>query len=139
MKIIPVLTILIILLAGVCRADIFVVTHQDNPIRSLTKEQVRELYLARSHAFPDGEDARVFDRTEGVLRTRFIESVLDMRVRQFDAYWARLIFAGRVLPLDIADREDELLIRLKEDIHSIAYTDRLFESETIKTLLVVRE
>jgi hypothetical protein len=133
------LLVIIILFAGFCRADIYVVTHRDNPVQTLNVNELRDLYLARSQSLPSGETAIVYEGTEAELRSRFIRSALGMRVRQFDAYWARLVFAGRVLPLNLAEQESELFTHLANNIHAIGYTDRSPQQETLKTLLVINE
>lgn len=133
------LLVIIILFAGFCRADIYVVTHRDNPVQTLNVNELRDLYLARNQSLPSGETAIVYEGTEAELRSRFIRSALGMRVRQFDAYWARLVFAGRVLPLNFAEQESELFAHLANNIHAIGYTDRSPPTGTLKTLLVINE
>jgi hypothetical protein len=133
------LLVILILFAGFCRADIYVVTHRNNPVQTLNVNELRDLYLARSQSLPIGEKATVYERKEAELRSRFIRSVLGMRERQFDAYWARLVFAGRVLPLNLAEQENELFVHLANNIHAIGYTDRSPQSESLKTLLIIHE
>jgi hypothetical protein len=112
MNILRTLIVITLLFANFCQAEIYVVTHRDNPTQSLNANEVRDLYLARSQSLPSGESVIVYEGAEADLRSRFIRSALGMRVRQFDAYWARLIFAGRVLPLKLAKQESELFTHL---------------------------
>jgi ABC-type phosphate transport system substrate-binding protein len=139
MNIFYVLLVMLFLFTGFCRADIYVVTHRDNPVQALSHDQLRDLYLARSQSLPNGEGATIYESGEADLRARFILSALSMRERQFDAYWARLVFAGRVLPLKTVDQESELMSHLSNNTHAIGYTDGLPESDSVKTLLVINE
>jgi ABC-type phosphate transport system substrate-binding protein len=139
MKIFCAVLAMIFLFTGFCRADIYVVTHRDNPVQALSHAQLRDLYLARAQSLPSGEDAIIYEGTDAELRARFILNALGMRERQFDAYWARLIFAGRVLPLSTDDNENELLTNLSKNIHAIGYTDRLPDGATYKALLVIND
>jgi len=139
MNILYALLVMIFLFTGFCRADIYVITHRDNPVKTLSNDQLRDLYLARSQSLPNGDDATIYEGGEADLRARFILNALGMRERQFDAYWARLIFAGRVLPLKTVDQESELMSHLSNNTHAIGYTDRLPESDSVKTLLVINE
>jgi len=133
------LIVITLLLGSFCRAEIYVVTHRDNPVQTVAINDIRDLYLARRQSLPNGESATVYDRADTELRSRFIQAVLGMRVRQFDAYWARLIFAGRVLPLSLAEQESELLNHLSNNIHAIGYTEQPPQNQSLKTLLVINE
>lgn len=134
-----VFTSCIVLLSSLCQADIYVVTHRDNPVEALAEHEVKDLYLARSRAFEHGETAKVYDRSNQALRERFVQSLLGMKVRQFDAYWARLVFAGRVLPLGKAEQDAELLQSISEDVHAIGYLEHAPSSADFKTLLVIAD
>ncbi|MFY0640138.1 MAG: hypothetical protein JXR16_03755 [Bermanella sp.] len=139
MNILNALTVIIIFLSGFCRAEIHVVTHRDNPVHSISENQLRDLYLARSQTIENGVNATIYEGGGDELRARFIRLALGMRVRQFDAYWARLVFAGRMLPLNKTNKESELFTQLENNIHAIGYTDRAPQSQTLKTLLVINE
>ncbi len=133
------LTCILVLLASLSQADIYVVANRDNPIASMDRQAVRDLYLARSRAFDDGAAVTVYDRNDTPLRARFLRSLLGMNERQFDAYWARLVFAGRVLPLAQAEQVDELRKRIAEDVNAIGYMDEMPPSPDLKALLVVAD
>jgi hypothetical protein len=139
MNILRTLIAITLLFANFCQAEIYVVTHRDNPAQSLNANEVRDLYLARSQSLPSGESVIVYEGAEADLRSRFIRLALGMRVRQFDAYWARLIFAGRVLPLKLAKQESELFTHLANNVHAIGYSDNRPQSDVLKTLLVINE
>lgn len=139
MKIIAVLITSMILLVNNGRAEIYVVAHQSNPLQTLDREQLRDLYLSRSNDLNTDQPLSVYDRNIEGLRQRFIENIVGMNVRQFDAYWARLIFAGRVLPLNEAGLDVELFKNLEKDKYAIGYTDQKPSSPQFKTLLVVNE
>ena len=139
MNILSAFTLTIIFLSGLCRADIYVITHRDNPVQSMNETQLKDLYLARSQTFPNGESAIIYEAGYDELRARFIRLALGMRVRQFDAYWARLVFAGRVLPLNNVQQEAQLFTYISNSINAIGYTRSVPLSEPVKTLLVINE
>lgn len=138
MKTLRVLTSCLLLITSLAQADIYVVTHRDNPIVEMDEQQIKDLYLGRTKAFSNGAFAHVYERDDA-LRERFVQSLLNMRVRQFDAYWARLIFAGRVLPLNRVENDSELLERIKKDVHAIGYINHLPASDELKTVLRIRD
>lgn len=131
------LLVLSLLLSVCCRADIYVVTHRDNPIESLSEQQVRDLYLARSKAWPNGEFIVVYDHEDTELRSRFFKRLTGMSLRQADAYWARLIFAGRILPLEQLSGEAALVDIAKETSNMLGYLENPPESQLLKVLYVI--
>ena len=132
------LLLLTILLSAICRADIYLVTHKHNPVESLTEQQVRDLYLARSKALPNGEFVTVFDHEDQVLRSRFFKALTGMSLRQADAYWARLIFAGRILPLEHVNGEAALAEIARETKDILGYIDKPPDSQLLKVLYVIQ-
>ncbi len=133
------LTSILLLLASIGQAEIYVVTNRDNPVATMDKQAVRDLYLARSRAFEHGDAAIVYDRGNTPVRKRFLTALLGMNERQFDAYWARLVFAGRVLPLEQAEQADELRKRVANNINAIGYLDEAPTWPDLKTVLVIPE
>ena len=132
-------TLIMFLFAGFCRAEIYVVTHRDNPVESLSANELQDLNLARNQTFTNGEHATIYEGGGDELRSRFIRLALGMRVRQFDAYWARLVFAGRVLPLNYINEEAQLLEHIATNIYAIGYINRPPLSESVKTLIVLND
>lgn len=128
-----------VLLINISQADIYVIAHRDSAIETLDKHQVRDLYLSRSQNIAGISDITLFDRADADLRERFVQSIVGMSVRQFDAYWARLVFAGRVLPLSEAAENEELLRELKSNSNALGYMDNKPTSPRVKILLVVSE
>lgn len=122
-----------------CFADIHVITHTDNPIQQLSQDEIRDLYMGRSKAFPNGEFASVFDRKEdSEIRARFFKHIAGMRLRQIDAFWARLVFAGRMLPLEKVEHVSDLERRIAENKNAIGYINQSPESENLKTIYVIK-
>lgn len=139
MNILNALTFIVIFLSGFCHAEIYVITHRDNPVHSISEDQLKDLYLGRSQALENGENAIIYEGVDDELRAQFIRLALGMRVRQFDAYWARLVFAGRVLPLSLVKQDAQLLDHISNNIYAIGYTNSVPLSESVKTLLVINE
>ncbi|WP_369601130.1 hypothetical protein AAIA72_15150 [Hahella sp. SMD15-11] len=127
----------LLMVAGSVQADIYVVVHRDSPLTRVTPELIRDLYLARVQSLPSGERLIPVDRADEALRARFIESLIGMDVRRFDAYWARLVFAGRVLPPVKVESEDQLSGTLSERPTAVGYTDRPPASAELRTVLVI--
>jgi len=116
-------------------ADIFVVMHADAPVEHLSREDVRDLYLGRSKVLPNGEFVRIYDRGErSDIRADFFEHLAGMDLRQVDAFWARLVFAGRMLPLEHVSDATELERFLAADMNTISYLASPPEQASLKVV-----
>lgn len=86
-------------------AETWVVVNAQNAVAGLTKRQVMELYMGRTSFFPDGQPAQALDLLPGSeARIRFFQALTGKSEALVDAYWAQLVFAGRMsAPQQLAD------------------------------------
>ena len=86
-------------LASAAHAEIAVIVNAGLPVRSMTTQQVAELYLGRTRSFESNQYALIFDRPgDDPLRERFFRAATSMSPAQVNAFWSRLKFTGRVQP-----------------------------------------
>jgi ABC-type phosphate transport system substrate-binding protein len=112
----------LVLLAGESRADVLVVVREDSPITTLTQRQVIDLYMGRSRTVPPDYPVRPLDLESGhALRQQFYTALTGRGEAQVDAYWAQLVFAGRVAPLTRVDDPEEVLADVQQDPHALGY------------------
>ncbi|QSP93904.1 hypothetical protein LPB19_11940 [Marinobacter salinisoli] len=127
--------LLLLAINNVSGADIYVVANAKSPIEQISREALRDLYLGRTKALPNGEFASVYDREESSdLRARFYRHVTGMELRQVDAFWARLVFAGRMLPLEEVTDQQRLVSLIKSDVNAISYLEAAPESSELKVI-----
>ncbi|MDO3722176.1 hypothetical protein QVZ43_10625 [Marinobacter sp. chi1] len=132
--------VLLIWLSSLSVADIYVVTHADSPIETISKEALRDLYLGRARALPNGEFASIYDRKGNAdLRSQFYQHVAGMGLSQVDAFWARLVFAGRMLPLEKVEGDQELKEVVAEDKSAISYLGVPPDHPGLKVIYLVSE
>ena len=87
------------LLANIAQADLVVVTHKDNQIIEVTREQVVYLFTGREQNFANGNPAVIIDQaSDSRVRIDFYQLLLGKTVAQMNAYWARLLFTGNATP-----------------------------------------
>lgn len=126
--------------AGSLSADIYVVTHSDTPVQEVSKENLRDLYLGRTRALPNGDFALVYDRESvGSLRSRFYDHVAGMDLRQVDAFWARLVFAGRVLPLEKVRNDEALQSLIAQSVNAVGYLESPPDNPGLKVIYRIAE
>jgi ABC-type phosphate transport system substrate-binding protein len=102
--------------------DIVVVVHASNPLTQLQQKQVVDLFMGRASSFPNGAPARTFDWNAGLpLRELFYKSLTGKSEAQVDAYWATLVFAGRMSPPQQFPSDQAIIDAVAKDPSAIAY------------------
>lgn len=94
------LTLILLLSFGSgARADVLVIVNADNPVSSLEPKQIIDLFMGRVRSFAGGRPAQTLDYVAGTpVRSHFFRTLTGKSEAQIDAYWATLIFAGRMPP-----------------------------------------
>lgn len=126
-------------LAAPAQADLLVVVHPRNPVGELTAEQVAQIYMGASNAFPGGGGAVPLDQAEGsAARQEFLARVLDKSAAQFKAVWSRLIFSGKgTRPRVLAD-SGEVKKAVAAEPAAIGFIDAAAVDASVKVVLTVR-
>lgn len=126
-------------LAAPAQADLLVVVHPRNPVGELTAEQVAQIYMGASNAFPGGGAAVPLDQAEGsAVRQEFLARVLDKSAAQFKAVWSRLIFSGKgTRPRVLADSA-EVKKAVAAEPSAIGFIDPAAVDASVKAVLTVR-
>lgn len=80
-------------------ADVVVVVSTENPVTTLTRAQLADIYLGRLSRFPNGGSVVPIDQKEGAdVRAEFYSEYLGQSPAQIKAHWSKLIFTGRGQP-----------------------------------------
>ncbi len=139
-RLIPVFLCLFILPCLARAEDILVVVSLDNPIQSLSQRELVDLYMGRSHYFPDGSPVLKIDAPpESSLRQAFYQTLVEMSVAEVNAYWARLMFTGRATPpLPVGSTED-LVSLIERNPSALGYIPEGSENDRLKTIFVIQE
>lgn len=92
-------TFLLSLASSVALADVVVVASAQSPVTTLTRSELADIYLGRTHRFPDGSPATPVDQRENSLAyIAFYRHYLGQPPAQIKMHWSRLIFTGRGQP-----------------------------------------
>lgn len=127
-----------LIFSGVSWGDIYVVTNINNPHDSLSKQEVRDFYLGRRRSFAEGNFTAIYDRkADSELRAKFFRALTGMQLRQVDAFWARLVFAGRMLPLKEVENNSTLEELIANEVNSIGYMSSKPTHDQLKTLMII--
>jgi len=80
-------------------ADVVAVVSAKNPVTTLSRPQIVDIFLGKAHQFPDGRPAVAVDQVEGSpIRDEFYREFSGQSPAQIKAYWSKIIFTGRGQP-----------------------------------------
>jgi ABC-type phosphate transport system substrate-binding protein len=78
--------------------DVVVVVNSSSHVRSLTREQVIDIFMGRFRQLPSGATALPIDVADTAVRQTFYERLVHKSLPEIGSYWARLVFSGEASP-----------------------------------------
>lgn len=118
---------LFLLMSSAHAGGIKFITDGDNPISSLTPEQIRDFYLKKNKQWPNGNSVRFFDRDdESDERKIFLREVLKRSQREVETFWiGQKLYTGHSAPTQV--NSDSLMAALVNKIPgSLGYVSESF-------------
>ena len=118
-------------------ADIFVIGNLENGLTSMTKKEVRDIFMGRTRSFPNGSFALPIDQ-QG-LRSHFYYALTDRPIEQINAYWARIMFSGQASPPIRLPDSQSIINVVIENKGAISYIDQnKVDENSVKILLILK-
>lgn len=78
--------------------DVVIIVNASSHIRSLTRNQVIDIFMGRFRQLPSGATALPIDVADTTLRQMFYERLVHKSLAEIGSYWARLVFSGEASP-----------------------------------------
>jgi ABC-type phosphate transport system substrate-binding protein len=124
------------LASGASVGEPVAVVSAKNPVTSLTRNQVVDIFLGKASRFPDGSPAVPLDQVEGsATREQFYLAFAGKSPAQLDAHWSKIIFTGRGQPPKEYANGAAVKKRLAENASGIGYIDQTLVDATVKVIL----
>lgn len=118
--------------------ELLVVVSSNSTVRTLDRNQVRNIFLGKVSSFPDGQAAVPVDQPElSPLRDEFYEKVANCSAAEVKARWARLAFTGRGEPPRVANGSADIKKILNSTPGAVGYIDKADLDSSIKIVFVV--
>lgn len=113
--------------------DIVVIVNAENSTPELSRRDLIDLYMGKKLAFPSGESAVAYDlKMDSEVREQFYRFLVNKSVAQVNAYWARLLFTGRVKPpQEVADSQS-IVEQVKTNQSAIGYIDSDYLDSSVR-------
>ena len=114
-----------------------VIVHKDNPVSSLTREIVSDMFLKKVGTWEHGETILPVDlMSRSPVREKFSREIHGKSVRGILNYWQKQIFSGRSSPPPWKMNDGEVLNYVKSRPGAIGYVSGKAEVEEVKVLKV---
>ena len=121
-------------------ADMVVIVHPANPVGTLDRAAVADLYRGRNSQFPDGTHALVFDLAGSQLdRERFFTLLNGMSIARLNTYWSRLMFGGQMQPPTRLPDTATMLSVVGNNRGAIGYVDAGAVDDRVRVVLRLAE
>ncbi len=125
MRCLRLLPLLLLLALPAAHADMVVAVRADSEISTLGKTEVTNIFLGRYRQLASGQLAEPIDLPTGSAEhAAFYDALLNKTSAEIRAYWARLVFTGRVAPPRTVDSSERLLEQLLANPRAIGYIER---------------
>lgn len=126
------------LCASVCDAQLVVIVSANNPVTSLSENEVADIYLGRTSQLPSGAEVRPIDLADDAAnRASFYRIVCGKSPAQLRSYWSKLIFTGEGQPpREVADAEAMKKL-VASGTNVIGYIDKAQLDASVKPVLAL--
>lgn len=113
-------------------AEIEVIVHPSNE-SILDKTSIMRIYLGKTRAFPNGDEAIPITLAEGnETEIEFSVNILGKTPKQLKAYWAKMLFTGRGTPPRQLDTTNEILSLIANNPNLIGFVPEGYADSSVK-------
>jgi ABC-type phosphate transport system substrate-binding protein len=129
--------LLLSLAASAATAEVVVVVSANNPVESLSRAQLTDIYLGRLNRFPNGDPVVPIDQRErSPTHDEFYSQYLGQSPAQIKAHWSKLIFTGRGQPPRAVPDDEAAAELVAENPNAIAYVDAGAVNERLRVIAI---
>lgn len=129
---------LLLLMLNPSYADVVVIAHPSNSTASLTKSEVKRIYLGKMKRWNNGNAMGAVDQqVPSSARDDFYEQVVGKSQSQIIAYWNQLIYSGKGMPPPEKSGDESVKQWVAEHPDSIGYVDSSSVDSSVKVLLSI--
>lgn len=103
--------------------DVFVVVvHIDNPVDSISSDELSRIFLKKIRQWESGRTIQVVEqRAAARVRAAFTEEIHRRSVPAVAAYWQQQIFSGRAVPPPERSSDNDILDYVRSSRDAIGY------------------
>jgi ABC-type phosphate transport system substrate-binding protein len=116
-------------------AEVVAVVSANNPVSTLSKSEVADMFLGKMTRFPDGRQVLPIDQVENSSeREEFYLKFAGKSPAQIKAYWSKIIFTGRGQPPPEVANDIEVKKFVAKHPDAIGYIDQNLVDDSVKII-----
>lgn len=128
-----------IFLAGILSADVVVIVNPANNIDNLSADQLKNIFLAKTKSFPNGETSVPVDqKAESASYSAFYEHIASKNATQMNKYWVKLTFTGKAEAPKKVDSDLDVVGLVKNNKNMIGYVDKSALTSDVKVVYTLK-
>ena len=118
---------------------LFIVANVNDQEQTLTKRDIKNIFLGELRTFPSGEAAKPIVQAIGSQsRLLFMDKIINKTESKWRAHWARLLFTGKGTPPEEISNKNELLEMVSKNKGAVGYfVGNRMESDGVKVLMAL--
>lgn len=120
------------------QAEVVVIANKDNPVSSLSRDDVYRIYMGKMKFLPNGSRVVPVDQRSGSsARDQFYSEILHKSDSEMRAYWSRIIFTGQGNP-PIQESDDASVVStVAKNKDCVGYVDKGAVNDGVKVVYTV--
>ena len=119
----------------VIAAELVVIVHPSNSTSTMTKSELKKIFLMKRDSFPNGLKAQPFNNTRGApQRSLFYSKIVGRTDSQMKAYWAKLVFSGKGSPPKTLEGSDKIKEAVANNKNGIGYIESDLVDSSVKVV-----
>lgn len=116
--------------------EIVLVTHPETNISSLSKSEIKRIYLGKS-TFIKSTEVKVINQSQKApLSKLFLKQFLKMNQQKFIKWWLKQQIIGRARPPILTNNDQEVINNVLKETNIIGYIDRKNLTPNLKVIQV---
>ena len=129
------LVISMLMVSPLANAELVIIVHPGGP-DTITKQQVRNIYLNRSSQMPDGQRAVAFELPAGnSIREAFNKLITQRSDAWMKSFWSRQVLTGKGQPPTEMPSASGMKSVVSSTLGAIGYLDSTLVDDTVKVVL----
>lgn len=110
-----------VLTATQVSAEILVIVNKANSLRSISAQDLKNIYLGKTRKFPNGQSAEAFNLDYDGTREKFEAKVLGKNKSALGRYWSKRIFTGKGKPPKSVGDDRAMIENVSRQTDAIGY------------------
>ena len=117
-------------------AEVVAVVSTNNPVSTLSNNQVADIFMGKMVRFPDGREAVPIDQVENSTeREAFYLKFAGKTPAQIKAFWSKIIFTGRGQPPPEVSNDIEVIKFIVKHPGAIGYIEQKQVDDSVKVVI----